>query len=145
MEIMFMSASVVVAIVLCIVGIVKLPFKKFKEKHPQWYRAIFTLFSIALSIGLCIVDELYIICGEIVSLDFAILVCVVLAGVFCGYNGVYEGLNIKELFKKLVENIKKAKELSKDKKFIKYLDKIDDVDKAITYLESKKNNQNGEV
>lgn len=145
MEKLFMSAGVVATIVLCIVGIVKLPFKSFKEKHPNWYRAIFTIISIVLAIGLSILDELYILCGELLSLDFAILLCVVLAGVFCGYGGVYEGLGLKELVKKIIENVKKARDMSDHKKAIKYLDKIDDIDGAIKMLEERKNNQNGEV
>ena len=145
MEKLFMSTGVVVAIVLCIIGIIKLPFKKFKEKHPNGYKALFTSLSFVLAIGLSILDEVYVLSGKLVSLDFAILVCVVLAGVFGGYSGIYEGLGFKELIKKLSENIKKAKELSNDKKVVKYLNKIEDIDKAIALLEERKNNQNSEV
>ena len=145
MEKLFMSASVVVAIVLCVIGIVKMPFKKFKEKHPKWYKAIFTLFSIVLAIALCVIDEKYILHQRILSVNFAILVCVVLAGVFGGYSGVYEGLGLKELKNKLFYNIKKMKDMSNDKKVVKYLNKIEDIDNAIKILESRKNNQNGEV
>ena len=92
-------------------------------------------------------NELYIICGSLLSLDFAVLVCVVIAGVFGGYCGVYEGLGPKELVKKLKEKLKQAKEMSKDKKVVKLLNKIDDVniDNAIALLEERKNNQVGEV
>lgn len=145
MEKLFMSAGIVVTIVLCVIGIVKLPFDKFKDKHPKWYKAIFTLLSVVLAIGLSIVDELYILCGKLLSVDFAVLICVVLAGVFGGYSGVYEGLGLKELMKKLTENAKKAKELSKDKKVTKYLDKIEDIDKAIDYLQDRKFNKGNEV
>lgn len=150
MEKLFMSAGIVVAIVLCIVGVAKLPFDKFKDKHPKWYKAVFTLFSTVLSVGLCVLDELYVLSGDLVSFDFIILVFVVLAGVFGGYSGVYEGLGLKELMKKLTENVKKAKELANGKKAEKYLDKylkIDgDVNKAISLLEKKKHeNENGEV
>lgn len=145
MEKLFMSASVVVAIVLCVIGILKLPFSKFKEKHPKWYKAVFTILSFVFAIGLSIVDELFILCGSILSIDFAILVCVVLAGVFSGYSGVYEGLGLKELVKRIVENLKKARELATNKKVVKYLDRIEDVDKAIAYLEERKHTQNSEV
>ena len=145
MENLFMSAGVVTAIVLCLVEIIKLPFSKFKEKHPKTYKAIFTLLSFIFAIGLCILDEVYILCGKIISIDFAILVNIVIAGVFGSYCGVYEGLGLKMLVKNIVENLKKAKELSKDKKVIKYLSKIDDIDRAITILEERKNNTSGEV
>lgn len=145
MEKLFMSAGVVVAIVLCIVGIVKLPFDKFKTKHPNWFKAVFTLISIIVASGLCILDELYILNGKLLSVDFAILVCVVMAGVFGGYSGVYEGLGLKELMKKLTDNVKKAKDMASDKKVVKYLSKIEDIDKAIALLQERKNNQNSEV
>lgn len=142
MEKLFMSAGIMVAIILCIVGIIKLPFDKFKEKHPKWYKATFTALSFVLSVGFAIIDELFILEGEILSLDFAILVSVVLAGVFSGYSGIYEGLGLKELIKKLVENLKNARDLTKNKKVEKYLSKIDDVDKAIAFLEERKHSEN---
>lgn len=145
MEKLFMSAGIVVAIVLCVVGILKLPFNNFKLKHPKCYKALFTLLSFVFSIALSVLDEIYILCGSVLSFDFIILVCVVLAGVFSGYSGVYEGLGLKELMKKLTENAKKAKELSKDKKVIKFIDKIEDIDKVIALLEEKKQSQNSEV
>lgn len=145
MEKLFMSAGVVVAIVLCIVGIIKLPFNKFKNKHPNWFKAVFTLVSIIVAGGLCVLDELYILNGKLLSVDFAILVCVVMAGVFGGYSGVYEGLGLKELMKKLTDNVKKARDMASDKKVVKYLNKIEDIDKAIALLEERRNNQNSEV
>ena len=145
MEKLFMSAGVVTAIVLLVVGILKLPFDNFKTKHPKWYKAIFTLISIILSTALSVVDEIYILCGSLFTIDFAILICVVFCGVFCGYGGVYEGLGLKELVKRLVSNLKIARDLSNDKRFKKKLNKIEDVDKAIAYLEEMKNNQNNEV
>lgn len=144
MEKLFMSAGIVSAIVLCVVGIAKTPFVKFKEKHPKGYKAVFTILSIILSIGLSVLDELYILCGKLLSLDFAILVCAVFAGVFGGYNA-YEGLGVKALIKTIINNIKKARDMSTNKKAIKYLDKIEDVDMAIAFLEEKKHNQNSEV
>ena len=142
MENLFMSAGVVTAIVLCLVGILKLPFKSFKKSHSIWYKALFTTLSLAFAIGLSVINELYILCGELLSVDFAVLVSVVIAGVFCGYGGVYEGLGLKELVKKLVENVKKARDMSKNKKTVEYLNKIDDIDidNAIKILEERKNN-----
>ena len=108
MEKLFMSAGVVTAIILCIVGILKLPFKNFKIKHPNWYKALFTILSFVLTVVLSILNELYILNGEILSIDCFILICAVSAGVFGGYSGIYEGLGLKELVKKLVFNIKQA-------------------------------------
>lgn len=145
MEKLFMSAGVVTAIVLCVIGIIKLPFGKFKDKHPVWYKAIFTTLTILIAIALSVLDEIYILCGEIWSIDFAILLCAVIAGVFGSYNGIYEGLGLKELAKKLTENIKKAKEMSKDKKVVDFLNKIEDIDKAISLLEERKHLNDSEV
>ena len=145
MENLFMSAGVVTAIALCLIGIIKLPFNKFKENHARWYKAVFTTLTFVFAVGLSILDELYILCGSLLSIDFAILICVVLAGVFGSYNGIYEGLGLKDLVKKIVDNIKKARTLSKDKKVVAYLNKIDDVDNAIKILEERKNNTSSEV
>ena len=150
MEKLFMSAGIVIAIVLCIVGLVKLPFEKFKEKHPKCYKSLFTILSVVIAVGLSVLDELYILGGELLSADFIILIFVVLAGVFGGYSGVYEGLGLKELMKKLTENVKKAREMAEDKKAQKYLDKYlkvsGDFDKAIAIIEEKKENErNGEI
>ena len=92
-----------------------------------------------------ILDELFVLYGQIISIDFAILSLTVIAGVFSGYNGIYEGLGLKQLVKKLFEKIKKVKELSSDKKIVKFLNKIEDLDKAISLLEERKHNENKEV
>ena len=141
-----MSAGIVVAIVLCLVGILKLPFKSFKEKYPQVYKAVFTIVSVAFCLGLSVLNEIYILNGKLISIEFLNLVCIVIGGVFSGYNGFYEGLGLKELVKTIVENVKKAKELATEKNVIKYLNGIEDIDKAIKLLEERKNNnKNGEV
>lgn len=145
MENLFMSAGIISAIVLCLVGIIKIPCANFKQTHAKGYKALFTGLSFILAIGLSVLDELYILCGQLISVDFAILVCVVLSGVFGSYNGIYEGLGLKELAKKLTDNIKKARDLAKDKKAVEYLNKIDDIDNAIKILEERKNNINTEI
>lgn len=145
MEKLFMSAGVVSAIVCILLGIVKLPFKHFKTAHPKWYKAVFTAITFVLAVGLSVIDELYILCGGLLTVDFAILVCVVLSGVFGGYNGVYEGLGVKELVKKLVDKLKVARDLAQDKKAAKYLARLEDVDTAIKLLEKLKDNEKTEV
>lgn len=140
MEILFMSAGIVVAIVLAVVGIVKLPFGAFKEKHPNWYKAIFTVVSFILAVGLSVLNQIYILGGSLLSLDFAILICAVFGGVFGSYNA-YEGLGLKALVKKIAESIKQAKSIAHDKKVTDFLNKIDfeNIDKAIALLEERKN------
>lgn len=145
MEKLFMSAGVVSAIVCILIGIIKIPFKHFKNSHPQWYKAIFTSLTFIFAVGLSVIDELYILCGGLLTVDFAILVCVVLSGVFGSYNGVYEGLGVKELVKKLINNMKIARDLSQNKKAVEYLNKIDDIEMAINVLEERKKNNNIEV
>ena len=138
MENLFMSASVVITIVICLVGIIKSFFVKFKEKYPKWYKATFTILAFILSIVLSIINELYVLQGTLLSIDFAILICVVLAGVFGSYGGIYEGLGLKNLAKKIIENIKLTRNLTKNEKVIKYLNKIEDVENAIKILEDRK-------
>ena len=143
MEKLFMSAGIVSVIVLCIVGIAKTPFSDFKKKHSNGYRAIFTGLSIILSIAMCVLDELYILEGSLLSLEFAILICTVFAGVFGSYNA-YEGLGAKKLVSIIAEKIKQARDISKHKKAVEYLYKIDDIEEAINILLQRKNN-NSEV
>jgi hypothetical protein len=144
MEKLFMSAGIVVAIVICFIGILKQPFKSFKEKHPKRFKALFTILTFVIAVGLAILDELYILCGKLLSFNFVLLLSTILTGVFFGYNGVYEGLNIKGFIKKIVEKLKELKAMTSNEKAIKYLNKITDIDKAITILQEKKNS-NGEV
>lgn len=144
MEKLFMSAGIVSAIVLCIVGLFKLPFGAFKEKHKNGYKAVFTGLSIVLCIGLSILNERYILHGSLLSLDFAILICAVFAGVFGSYNA-YEGLGAKKLVETIVCKIKEAREIASHDKAKKYLNKIVDIEEAINILEDRKKKQNSEV
>lgn len=145
MEIVFMSAGIIVSIVLTLTGLLKLPFKNFKNAHAKAYKALFTTLSLFFSVGLAIINQLFILNKELLSVDFAILLCIVISGVFCGYGGVYEGLGLKDGVKKIFENIKKAVLVSKNDKLIKNIDKIDNVDEAIKILLEKKNQNQTEV
>lgn len=118
MEQVFMCASIIVAIILCIVGIVKLPFKTFKEKHPSWYKATFCLLSIILAVVSTIIAELYILNGSLASLDFAVLIITTIAGVFGLYTS-YEGLGLKQLVKIIVEKITQLFNTYSDNKLAK--------------------------
>ena len=138
METIYMNAGLIATIVLCIVGLLKLPFKTFKAKHPIGYKAVFTSLSIVLCIGLAVLDEIFIIGGELLSFNFIALVCAVFAGVSTSYIS-YEGLGVKDLVKKINTSIKTAKVQANDKKVVEFLNNIEDIDKAIKILIERKN------
>lgn len=96
-----MCASIMAAIILCFVGIIKLPFKAFKEKYPKWYKAVFCVVSLLLAIGLPFIAEVYILNGSIQSAEFLVLIFTTIAGVFGLYTS-YEGLGLKQLVKIIV-------------------------------------------
>lgn len=99
-----MCASIMAAIILCFVGIVKLPFKTFKEKYPKWYKAVFCVVSLLLAVGLPFIAEVYILNGSIYSAEFLVLIFTTIAGVFGLYTS-YEGLGLKQLVKIIIEKI----------------------------------------
>lgn len=106
MEKEIMCASILTAIILCIVGIIKVlpPCLSFKEKHPKWYKGIFYTLSLLFAIGLPFVAELWILEGSILSINFFVLIITTIAGVFSLYS-TYEGTPLKELVKKLVSKV----------------------------------------
>lgn len=142
MKEVIMCASIITAIVLCFVGIIKLPFKTFKEKYPKWYRATFCIISLILAVGLPFIAQLYILKGAIYSVEFLVLILTTVAGVFGLYTS-YEGLGLKSLVKLLVSKIAELFSKSEDKKvksFIKKygIDKLIETDKAIKEENAKK-------
>lgn len=138
MEKLFIWAGILVGIVLCLTGIIKLPFKSFKEKHPNFYKAVFTMVSCIISVVLCILCELYLLSAEIISFEFTILVCAVLAGVFSGYSGIYEGLGLKELVKNIISHIRRASAVSKDKRIKNILTAAEGIEKIVDIIEEEK-------
>lgn len=104
MKEVFMCASIIAAIILCFVGIIKLPFKSFKEKHPNWYTVTFYLVSAVLSIVAPIISQLYILNGVLASTEFAVLLVTTIAGVF-GLYSTYEGTKLKDLVKIIIDKI----------------------------------------
>lgn len=122
MKEVFMSASIIAAIILCFVGILKLPFKSFKEKHPKWYRAVFCIISLVLSVGLPIICQLYVLNGALYSLDFLILTITTIAGVFGLYTS-YEGLGLKQLVKIIVSKVAELLNKHSDSKLAKIVKK----------------------
>ena len=128
-----MSAGTIATIVLFLVGLVKLPFKRFKEKHPSWYKAVFYLFSLILSIALPILCHKYIL-KDSFSINFLIHIFMTTAIVFGGYAG-YEGVGLKKMANKTVASIKANIGTYSDTKIAKILksvglDKIVEIDRA---------------
>ena len=115
MEAIIMSAGIMTTIILSLVGIVKLPFGKFKEKHPKGYKAIFTALSIVLTLAACLINQAFILSLPIFTTSFAIMLLSTFAGVFGLYHS-YEGLGLKELMKRLVNAIKEAMAKAKEVK-----------------------------
>ena len=123
MEKLFMSAGVLTSIVLCLVGIVKTPFKKFKDKHPMWYRATFCVLSIILSVVLPILAQIFVMNGAFASMETLLLCMFTLGGVFFSY-GAYEGVGIKKLFNNLFVKIKELCSTYSDSKLSKIVGKV---------------------
>ena len=73
MEKEIMCASILTAIILCVVGIIKVfpPFLRFKEKHPTWYKGIFYMLSLIFAIGLPFAAEFLILEGSITTINFS--------------------------------------------------------------------------
>lgn len=110
-----MSAGIMTTIILSLVGILKLPFGKFKEKHPNWYKATFTIVSIVLTLTANLINQAFILAQPIFTTEFAVMLLSTFAGVFTLY-GSYEGLHLKELVKRLVNAIKEARAKAKETK-----------------------------
>lgn len=136
MEAIIMSAGIITAIVLSIVGLIKLPFNTFKEKHPKWYKAIFTILSIVLTFGVCLINQAFVLeSSKLFNANFAILLVSAYAGVFVSYHS-YEGLGLKELVKKLLNAIKNIKSKAPENKLSKYIDKCG-IDVALNIINAK--------
>lgn len=120
-----MCASIITAIILCIVGIIKVlpPCLSFKEKHPKWYKGIFYSMSLILAAVFPILSELYILNGSLASVNFIVLIFTTIAGVFGLYTS-YEGLGLKELVKKLVSKVSKLLNTYSDSKLAKVVGKV---------------------
>jgi uncharacterized membrane protein len=123
MKEVFMCASIITAIILCFVGIIKLPFKTFKEKHPKWYRAVFCIMSLGLSVAGPIISQLFILNGTLASTEFVVLLLTTIAGVFGLYTS-YEGLGFKQLVKVLVSKVAELFDKFDESKLKKMIGKV---------------------
>lgn len=118
-----MCASIITAIILCVVGILKLPFKTFKAKHPKWYRAVFCTISLILAVVAPIISQLFILNGVLCSVDFLVLILTTIAGVFGLYTS-YEGLGLKSLVKVIVEKVSELLNTYSESKLTKMVGKV---------------------
>ena len=137
MEAIYMSAGILTAIILCIVGLVKLPFEGFKKKNPKAYKATFTILSILLTFGAVVLNHVFILNDVLFNTGFFVLLLSTYAGVFGLYLS-YEGLGAKALVKRLIENIKKAIATAPANKYSKYLNKFEEYLNKIDLTEAEK-------
>lgn len=135
MEAILMSAGIMTAIILSVVGLLKLPFNKFKEKHPRGYKAVFTILSIVLTFGVCLINQAFVLAEPLFNTNFVIILLSTYAGVFGLYLS-YEGLGAKELFKRLLNALKNLKATAPESKLSKYIDKCG-VDVALKIINAK--------
>ena len=135
---LLMYSGILSGIVLALVGIIKSPFIKFKEK--KFYKPFFTALTIVLVVASCVVCELFIIEGQLFSLGMAYLTFMTLGGTMVTYNGIYEGFKVKELFKKLFALIKKLFTKTPEAKLTKQANKIG-ITNAIDLLNNLLNTQ----
>ena len=135
MEAILMSAGIMTAIILSVVGLLKLPFNKFKEKHPRGYKAVFTILSIVLTFGVCLINQAFVLAEPLFNTNFVIMLVSTYAGVFGLYLS-YEGLGAKELFKRLLNALKNLKATAPESKLSKYIDKCG-VDVALKIINAK--------
>lgn len=134
-----MSASIITAIILCFVGIIKLPFKTFKTNHPTAYKIVFYSLSLILAIVIPILCGLYMIDLSLKSLEFYVLIITTVAGVF-GLYSTYEGIGLKQLVQIIVEKIKQLCNKYSDNKLTKIIESVgmDKLNELAQNLKTKK-------
>ena len=132
MEKIFMNLTWLATVVVLLVGIIKLPLKKLKEKHKIIYRIIVYSISLILTIIGCYLVQKYILCLPILSFEFALLISGTMSVVSLIY-GAYENYGIKDLFKKLIEKIKNIPDIKLATKIEKNIQKLG-IDKFCSIL-----------
>ena len=135
MEAILMNAGVMTAIILSVIGLVKLPFEKFKTKYPKGYKATFTGLSIVLTLAICLVNQAFVLAQPLFNTNFVMMLLSTYAGVFGLYHS-YEGLGLKELVKKLLNAIKNIKASAPESKLSKYIDKVG-IEVALNIINAK--------
>ena len=132
MEKIFMNLTWLATVVVLLVGIIKLPLKKLKEKHKIIYRIIVYSISLILTIIGCYLVQKYILYLPILSFEFALLISGTMSVVSLIY-GAYENYGIKDLFKKLIEKIKNIPDIKLATKIEKNIQKLG-IDKFCSIL-----------
>ena len=119
----FMNATWLDSAILALVGILKMPFKSFKEKKPKLYRATFFVISLILVVGGSIVVDMFILEQSLLSWTFATLLMSTGFVVFGGYMS-YEATGLKAGLNKLFASIKNWMTNYSDSKVAKFIKKI---------------------
>ena len=123
MKEIIMDAAAVSSIVLAIVGLIKLPFKKFKTNHPKSFRFVFFFLSLLLTGALCVLTQTYIVCGTLLSSDFIMLLISAAMFVFGGYS-TYENTSLKALARKIVCSFKNFRSRHQESRVVKKMEKL---------------------
>lgn len=106
MKEIIMNASIIAAIIVVGIGLIKSPLIKYKEK--AWYKPLLTIITIVLTLGLCVLDQLYILKDGLLTWNFVILIAITFGEIYSTYHLVYEGI-IKNPLHNLIDKIKAAK------------------------------------
>ena len=126
-----MYASLLTAVVLCLVGLIKLPLIRFKGR--PFYKTGLTLLTIVLTLGACVLCQLYVIEEELISVGMLYLVLMTFGEVALSYNYIYEGCHIKTLFKNLFINLGNVLAKRPESKLVKSAEKYG-LNEAIKHL-----------
>ena len=141
MKEVIMVGTIVSLIILCFIGIIKLFFKTFKEKHPNGFKVTFYLLSVILSVACAIITQLFILCESLVSVNFAVLQITTFAGVFGLYSS-YEGTKLKALVQIIVNKVATLLNKYSDSKLAKLvgkvgIEKLNEIDKKLQEQKAK--------
>lgn len=141
MKEVIMCGTLISAIILCFIGIVKLFFKRFKEKHPNAFKVTFYLLSVVLSIGGAIITQLFVMCDKIGSMNFVVLLITTFAGVFGLYSS-YENTKLKDLVQIIVNKVATLMNKYSDSKLAKVvgkvgIEKLNEIDKQLKDKKAK--------
>ena len=128
---LIMYSTILASIILCVVGLVKLPFKQYKGK--AIYKALLTLLTIGFTIGACFICEAFIIGESVWSIGCLYLVLLTFGEVMLSYNGIYEGFGLKSICQDLFKNLGKILFKNPESKLTASAEKYG-LDKAIEHL-----------
>ena len=89
------NSSAIAAIILVIVGIIKLPLIRLKAR--KFYRPLLTAVTLFVYSASVVVAQVYVFSGTLQTFEFYALAGTTLLGVLTSYNVVYEGTRLKDL------------------------------------------------